>query len=1246
MRFNDYINIIPKRAFYDGYIKDMVLSDHIQTISEKAFWRVPFQDLTIPSQVDIIEKDAFTSYENLRIEDSPNTLSANITCNNIKSLYLGRNLSQKVWVVNGTFYRNFKLELGTGITSIPDEFFYYFDIDSVAIPQNVTYIGHGAFSHADHIKVEDGNTILNMNCIFDQETKSGHDQPFKNVKTLYLGRNVSSNCAYSNRWQNSLSDLEKLESVVVGPGAKRISAYSFYNCPKLQNVSLAYSLENIGEYAFGECSSLRTLKIVDCKNIEPHCFDRCSGLTSVHIFGTTNVDGFNNCTNLYSLNIGNQNAKIQGGFGGCSKLTKIGVFSQSPPVCSNNAFEGVNKFSCRLYVPEGLEETYLKADGWKNFLFAENSDLQSFIVSTLSVPQFSETRKVVELTKDQFLRDVISDSEKNSISSLTIKGLICGSDIVFLNSMPQLKILDIKDCTISSGGDAYYKDGNVSGTDGYGSSSVYTVQYFTNYGSNTSTLIKGINNTPISIYYRYDLQMAKLNSQITTLILPSSMKEIGSNAIDGSNLSALYCYAAKPPVATSEAFGNTNKTTCVLYVPEGGKSIYANATGWKDFKNIIESASDNYISHQPTNEDRQVLLARQDDNAIYQWYKYIDKTDKVIDITSLLSSASGWEGDGNRWQSNMHDAETSAIMSYECDFNAGDVLSFDWSVSSEELFDQLQCYLNDELLLVASGEQSGSFSKTIESAVSGKLSFVYIKDNITNKGNDNALISNVKISSSLERTMQVPEAIIGETSNELNATSVAYGDKVFCIVTLGNGYKLKSNEFVLEYLNFIKSQPTPENLSVELDKPEKGATYQWYQEIETKSDSKIIIPISSGSYKWTESNGIWTSGNKSVGSSSSIMTATIDVESGDALSFDWNVSSESGYDYFYCTINGTQVLKKSGTGNGTYTKEFTTASKVTIEYKYTKDSGTNSGADCATVSNIKLTRPSGFSNVVESEITGANTSTLDEMLIEGDATVWCVVTLPNGRILVSDKVQYKYNYALHFKRTHSDILSRTTATVTISDLDAVEKAISDYMNLPEDAQMKLQEEKALLDALKAEIGALTFKDIHATILSKTTSTVTITDLEAINKALDDYNNLSDAAKAKLAAEKELLDNLKKKAEELKAEEEALKAEINNFKTTHAAILGKTISTVSEKDLDAINKALDDYAKLSDAAKDALSKEKALLDALKQKAQEMASSIDGISHKHSPARTYNLRGQRVDNSSRGIVIRNGKKVYVK
>ena len=97
----------------------------------------------------------------------------------------------------------------------------------------------------------------------------------------------------------------------------------------------------------------------------------------------------------------------------------------------------------------------------------------------------------------------------------------------------------------------------------------------------------------------------------------------------------------------------------------------------------------------------------------------------------------------------------------------------------------------------------------------------------------------------------------------------------------------------------------------------------------------------------------WTSPNTADGSFSS-KTYTFTVQGESTLSFDWWVSSESGYDKLIVTLDGTTILDKSGTTyRGTFTKTVGSGSH-TLVVKYSKDNSNSSGQDKAKVSNIKV----------------------------------------------------------------------------------------------------------------------------------------------------------------------------------------------------------------------------------------------------------------------------------------------------
>ncbi|MBR5847072.1 MAG: leucine-rich repeat domain-containing protein [Bacteroidaceae bacterium] len=98
----------------------------------------------------------------------------------------------------------------------------------------------------------------------------------------------------------------------------------------------------------------------------------------------------------------------------------------------------------------------------------------------------------------------------------------------------------------------------------------------------------------------------------------------------------------------------------------------------------------------------------------------------------------------------------------------------------------------------------------------------------------------------------------------------------------------------------------------------------------------------------------WTSTNKGQGNSTSSNTYTISAAAGDVLTFDWEVSSESGWDKLIVTVDGTEILNESGEASGTYQHTFDASGAHTMIVKYTKDGSADYGEDCAMIYNIVL----------------------------------------------------------------------------------------------------------------------------------------------------------------------------------------------------------------------------------------------------------------------------------------------------
>ena len=115
----------------------------------------------------------------------------------------------------------------------------------------------------------------------------------------------------------------------------------------------------------------------------------------------------------------------------------------------------------------------------------------------------------------------------------------------------------------------------------------------------------------------------------------------------------------------------------------------------------------------------------------------------------------------------------------------------------------------------------------------------------------------------------------------------------------------------------------------------------------------LLLTVAAGAQTFKD----WTSTNGGTNNSCSQNRYRICVFAGCTFTFDWSVSSESNYDWLIVTLDGTQILKKSGTANGTYTHEFTESGVYPFVAQYIKDGSKNSGSDQAQITNATITIP-------------------------------------------------------------------------------------------------------------------------------------------------------------------------------------------------------------------------------------------------------------------------------------------------
>ena len=123
-----------------------------------------------------------------------------------------------------------------------------------------------------------------------------------------------------------------------------------------------------------------------------------------------------------------------------------------------------------------------------------------------------------------------------------------------------------------------------------------------------------------------------------------------------------------------------------------------------------------------------------------------------------------------------------------------------------------------------------------------------------------------------------------------------------------------------------------------------------YPDVYTVTDSNGFYTAST--FKYNDADTLRSYGISHNGTSQTDIEFTM-LQDG-VLSLNYTVSSENNYDWLYINIDGTNVVKKSGTFGWTdYTKELT-AGTHTLSLKYTKDGSSSSGSDAGAIGYLTI----------------------------------------------------------------------------------------------------------------------------------------------------------------------------------------------------------------------------------------------------------------------------------------------------
>lgn len=377
-----------------------------------------------------------------------------------------------------------------------------------------------------------------------------------------------------------------LTSIIIPTNVTSIDSLIFSDCTSLTNVEIPDGVTSIGYAAFQNCASLTNIRIPNC-------------VTSI------GDSAFYGCASVTNIEVPDQVAKIgNSAFSGCNSLKSITLpFVGDSPTATSHTF---SYFFGKAGIPSSLKMVTITG--------GENIPNSAFYNCT-SLTNISIPSTVTSIGSDAFrectgLTNFVIPNGVTSIESSTFAGCTGLSSITIPNSVTSIWTCAFEGCvsltniSIPSSVTSIWKEAFAGCT---GLTSIEIPSSVTTIGDYAFYRIKNIvydgvatgspwgavtvNGTFDGDLIFSDKEKRFLTAHIgskTDVVIPASTQRIGEYAFDGEALTSITCLATIPPTCNGSwySFGNTDQTTCSLYVTEESLTWYRLAGVWKDFYNV------------------------------------------------------------------------------------------------------------------------------------------------------------------------------------------------------------------------------------------------------------------------------------------------------------------------------------------------------------------------------------------------------------------------------------------------------------------------------------------------------------------------------------------------------------------------------------------------------------------------------------------------------------------------------------
>ena len=442
---------------------------------------------------------------------------------------------------------------------------------------------------------------------------------------------------------------------------------------------------------------------------------------------------------------------------------------------------------------------------------------------------------------------------------------------------------------------------------------------------------------------------------LTEITIPGLVTHIGPRAFSScSSLRKITCLNPVPPTLDASVFITNHFSNAVLYVPSGSVSAYQSASQWSSFSNI-----------QTVNYDFCV-------SGIY--YKYRSGTSNAVKVTYRDEDFNHYSGNVTIPASVTYNGTSYNVTALD-DYAFKDCsnmtsVSLPFSLDSIGRYAFMNCTRLTEVeipnMVSEMGDavfQSCSALKSLQFPASLTVIYSSMCRNCTaletliipSKVN-NIYVSAFNNCTALKKVICFPASVPSMNYSSTFPSSV-YSSATLYTVDGAQGYTSPNSYFN----NFTTKKPYSELLDAALNTT--GGTIHF---------------TSTGDYPWLVkgegSSAYAQSGNKSLSSSQSVLTAEVTVSAVTALSFDfkaWGEGSTNIWDKCSFYVNGVLQMTYGAYQNSsweTYSVELP-AGTSTLEWRYTKDNSVNPTGDYFAIDNVRFSAPEAYACYTPSNTT-------------------------------------------------------------------------------------------------------------------------------------------------------------------------------------------------------------------------------------------------------------------------------------